>query len=154
MTELTLIVSPHEGHPNAFDARLATGELVCISETPLLDGARALLKNGWAQFDDVLVMRHRGFGHAALKATVAVAARLRSDEPKGHGRLRLRKVSDLTAVWPRSEKTESPGRVVPVETPNEPVTLQAAIPDGVSLMQQSEAGHKPRADLASAQQSD
>jgi hypothetical protein len=88
MAELTLIVAPHirrDGtrHPNAFDARL-DGDLICTSETPLFDGARALLKTGKAAADDMLVMRHVGSEHDALRARVGVAAGLTIEET-GHG---------------------------------------------------------------------
>ena len=68
-----LIVSPHirpDGakHPNAFEVRLAGGDAVlCVSETPLFDAARVLLKTGKANADDVLAMRHVGSEHDALR---------------------------------------------------------------------------------------
>lgn len=118
MTAFTVIVSPHvcrDGtkHPNAFEAQIG-GELICTSETPLLDAARALLKAGKATPDDVLVMRHAGSDHDALRARVDVAARLMKSEPKGKGRLRLVKAPDLTTVWPSIEQMPS---LVPEHTP-------------------------------------
>ena len=62
-------------HPNAFEARLADAVL-CISEQPLLDAARALLARGIAQPDDTVVMRHAGSHVDALRARVGVAAGL------------------------------------------------------------------------------
>jgi hypothetical protein len=84
MNRHTIIVAPHirpDGtrHPNAFDARL-DGELVCTSETPFFDGARILLKTGKASPDDVLVMRHTGSDHDALRARVGYAAGLTIEE--------------------------------------------------------------------------
>ena len=57
-----IAVSPHvradsTKHPNAFETWLG-GDVLCISETPLLDGARALLARGIAQPDDTIAMRH------------------------------------------------------------------------------------------------
>ena len=55
MTARVIIVTPHlrpdgRKHPNAFDARLAGSDAVlCVSETPLLDSARVLLKAGKGQ---------------------------------------------------------------------------------------------------------
>lgn len=52
MTNLILVETPHvrpDGtkHPNAFDARLDGSDAVlCVSETPLFDSARVLLKTG------------------------------------------------------------------------------------------------------------
>ena len=75
-----ITVSPHirsDGtkHPNAFEARLA-GALLCVSETPLLDAARALLARGIAAPEDTIVMRHVGSHVDALRARVGVAAGL------------------------------------------------------------------------------
>ena len=75
-----IAVSPHlrpDGtrHPNAFEARLA-GAPLCVSETPLLDAARALLARDIAQPDDTIVMRHVGSHVDALRARVGVAAEL------------------------------------------------------------------------------
>ena len=70
-------------HPNAFEARLA-GEVLCVSETPLLDAARALLARGIAQLDDTIIMRHGGSRVDALRARVGVAAGLAvEDRPSG-----------------------------------------------------------------------
>ena len=84
-----IAVSPHVGadgtkHPNAFEARLA-GEVLCVSETPLLDAARALLARGIARPDDTIVMRHAGSHVDALRARVGVAAGLAiEDRPSGN----------------------------------------------------------------------
>jgi len=91
-----IAVSPHlrpDGtrHPNAFEARLA-GAPLCVSETPLLDAARALLARDIAQPDDTIVMRHVGSHVDALRARVGVAARLAvEDRPSGNPGLRLGK---------------------------------------------------------------
>ena len=93
----TITVSPHirpdgSKHPNAFDARLdGSDALLCTSETPLFDACRVLLKTGAAQPDDVIVMRHAGAQHDALRAKVGVAAGLTiSDKPSGR-RIHLEK---------------------------------------------------------------
>ena len=70
-------------HPNAFETWLG-GDVLCISETPLLDGARALLARGIAQPDDTIAMRHAGSHVDALRARVGVAAGLAiEDRPSG-----------------------------------------------------------------------
>ena len=91
-----IAVSPHmraDGakHPNKFEARLADAVL-CISEQPLLDAARALLARGIAHRDDTIVMRHAGSDVDALRARVGGAAGLAiEDRPSGAPGLRLGK---------------------------------------------------------------
>ena len=81
-SQLTLIVSPHirpdgHKHPTKFDARLSDrSEVLCVSETPFFDAARVLLRTNRAHSGDLLVMRHAGSPHDALKATVGAAAEL------------------------------------------------------------------------------
>ncbi len=105
-----IAVSPHVGadgtrHPNAFEARLA-GALLCISETPMLDGARALLARGIAQPDDTVVMRHAGSHVDALRARVGVAAKLAiEDRPGGDPGLRLGKHRKRGTVRPMIART-------------------------------------------------
>jgi len=54
-----------------------------MSRAPFCDGARALLADGTAQATDLLIMRHAGREHAALKAAVGVAAKLTVTETGG-----------------------------------------------------------------------
>jgi hypothetical protein len=62
--------------PGKFDAFHAERQIVAASQTPFCDAARALLAEGLAAPSDVLVMSHGGSAHDALKASVAVAAKL------------------------------------------------------------------------------
>ena len=114
-----ITVSPHirsDGtkHPNAFVARLA-GEVLCVSETPLLDAARALLARGIAQPDDAIVMRHAGSHVDALRARVGVAAGLAISDPAGGRRIALRRWEEFARVRPRIARTPSrlPGQPPP-----------------------------------------
>lgn len=100
LTVISAAHPDHRPHPNAFTATL-NGMWLCTSETPLLDAARELLKR------DVLIMRHVGADHDALRARVGTAAKLVRCEPKGSGRLRLQKALDLTTVWPRIAQNDS-----------------------------------------------
>ena len=68
-----------------FDAFIGERKVVVASRTPFCDGARALLADGMAQPTDLLVMRHAASEHDALKATVAVAAKLTVDETASTG---------------------------------------------------------------------
>lgn len=93
MTVLTLIVTPHirpDGtkHPNAFAAAL-DGELICVSETPLFDSAREMLRRDMAQPDDMLVMQHAGSTHWAMRGKVGEAAKWTIEE-SGSGPRRRR----------------------------------------------------------------
>ena len=110
---MQVVIAPHirtDGtkHPSAFDAWL-DGELLCVSETPLLDAAGVLLKAGKADPGDMLVMRHAGAGAIALRARIGVAAGLTvEDRPSGQ-RIRLAKYRPRTnAVTPRIARTASP----------------------------------------------
>ena len=79
-SQRVLIVSPHikpDGteHPNKFDARLSdSADVLCVSETPFFDAARVLLRTNRAHSGDLLVMRHAGSPHDALRASVGAAA--------------------------------------------------------------------------------
>jgi hypothetical protein len=69
--------------PGRFDAKLVGGGDVFLVEstrTPFLDSARALLAGGLAAPSDVLIMRHDGSEHDALRAAVGVAAKLTVNE--------------------------------------------------------------------------
>ena len=107
-----IVVSPHmraDGtrHPNAFEARLA-GELLCVSETPLLDGARALLARGIAHPNDTIAIRHGGSHVDALRARVGTAAGLAISDPAGGRRITLRRWEEFARVRPRIARTPSP----------------------------------------------
>ena len=93
-------------HPNAFEARLA-GELLCVSETPLLDGARALLARGLALPNDTIVMRHAGSDVDALRARVGTAAGLAISDPAGGRKIALRRWEEFARVRPRIARTRS-----------------------------------------------
>jgi hypothetical protein len=76
----TLLITP--ARPGRFDARLDGSDqfLVEGSRTPFCDAARALLAASLAHADDILVMRHAGSAHDALRARIDVAAKLTVDE--------------------------------------------------------------------------
>ena len=94
-------------HANAFEARLA-GDVLCVSETPLLDGARALLARGIAQLDDTIIMRHGGSRVDALRARVGVAAGLAvEDRPSGAPGLRLGEYRQRVTGPPSIARTPS-----------------------------------------------
>lgn len=101
-TEHVIVVAPHirpDGtkHPNAFAARLAgTDAVLCVSDTLLLDAARALLKSGLAAPDDMIAMRHAGADIDALRGSVGVgvaAGLVIEDAPSGS--LRRRKYREI-----------------------------------------------------------
>ena len=103
MTAHVVIVTPHirpdgRKHANAFDARV-DGVLICTSETPFFDAARALLKDGTADPSDMLVMRHAGAHHDALRGKVGAAAGLRIEET-GFGPRRRRYAPRPTVEGP------------------------------------------------------
>ena len=62
--------------PGKFDARLGDRLLCQSTPTPFCDASRVMLAEGLAEPADTLVMRHAGSQVDALRATVAVAARL------------------------------------------------------------------------------
>ena len=106
-----IVVSPHmrsdsTRHSNAFEARLA-GAVLCVSETPLLDGARALLARAIAQPNDTIVMRHAGSHVDALRARVGVAAGLAISDPAGGRRIALRRWEEFARVRPRIARMPS-----------------------------------------------
>jgi hypothetical protein len=115
LAELVLVASPHirsDGtkHPNAFDARLAGSDAVlCVSETPLLSSARALLAAGMAGPDDTIVMRHAGSDFDALRARVGAAAGLTIEDTPSGGGPRLRQYRGISREAPlRIAQTSSP----------------------------------------------
>jgi hypothetical protein len=69
--------------PGKFDAWL--GERLIVEASRICDGARALLAQGLAAPGDLLIMRHVGSEHDALRAAVGVAAELTVDETSGNG---------------------------------------------------------------------
>ena len=72
-----LVFAPVREHSRKFDARLSdSDEVLCVSETPMFDAARVLLRTNRAHSSDLLVMRHAGSPHDALRATVGAAAEL------------------------------------------------------------------------------
>jgi len=75
--------------PGKFAAFLGERQIVAASRTPFCDGARALLAEGTAAPGDLLVMRHAGGEHDALKAAVGVAAKLTVSEETNTGRPRF-----------------------------------------------------------------
>ena len=81
----------------------------CASrETPLLDGARALLARGIAQPDDTIAMRHTGSHVDALRARVGVAAGLAiEDRPSGNPGLLLGRYRQRCTGRPSIARTPS-----------------------------------------------
>src|SRR3974377_1351708 len=75
--------------PGKFAAFLGERQIVAARRTPFCDGARALLAEGTAAPGDLLVMRHAGGEHDALKAAVGVAAKLTVSEETNPGRPRF-----------------------------------------------------------------
>jgi hypothetical protein len=71
--------------PGKFDVRHGDRLIVDASRTPFCDGARVLLAEGIAVPGDMLIMRHAGSDHDALKASVGVAAKLTVNESSGNG---------------------------------------------------------------------
>ena len=93
-------------HSNAFEARLG-GAVLCVSETPLLDAARALLARGIARPDDTIVMRHAASDVDAIRARVGVAADLTISDPRGGRRIALRRWEEFARARPRIARTPS-----------------------------------------------
>jgi hypothetical protein len=84
---IVIVVTPAARPVGAFHAWLR-GRLICTSPTPFYESARRLLREG-ASPAAVLIMRHRGDTHDALRSTVGTAARYTVEANK-HGGLRLR----------------------------------------------------------------
>ena len=122
--EVSLHIPPDgTKHPNVFDTRLAgSDEVLCVSDTPLLTAARALLKAGKADPGDVIVMRHAGSSAIALRAKVGAAAGLTvEDRPSGQ-RIRLAKYQPRT-------NAASPGIAHTPPTAPEPLPRETALYD-------------------------
>jgi hypothetical protein len=75
--------------PGKFDGYIGERQIVAASRTPFCDGARALLADGSARPNDSLIMRHAGSQHDALRASVAVAAKLTIKEETKDGKPRF-----------------------------------------------------------------
>lgn len=96
MAEIIITVNPTRKRGDSdvnwsgrFDARLGERLLLERSRTPFCDGARVLLREGLAQPGDLLIMRHAGSGHDALRAGVSVAAGLSVAEETADGKPRF-----------------------------------------------------------------
>jgi hypothetical protein len=77
---LTLVVTPCPSSANKFEARLeGQKQILCISKQPFLDGARALLEQGYDP-GLILMMRHAGSDFDSLRGKLGVAATLTVDE--------------------------------------------------------------------------
>ena len=93
--------------PGKFEAFYGEHRIVAASRTPFCDGARALLADGTAQPSDVLIMRHAGSQHDALKAAVGIAAMLTVDESETP---RLHKWVDPRKRYPAAPDIAAPMR--------------------------------------------
>jgi hypothetical protein len=77
---LTLVVTPYPSSAGKFKARLeGQKQILRASKQPFLDGARALLEQGYDP-DNILVMRHAGSDLDSLRGKLGVAATLTVDE--------------------------------------------------------------------------
>ena len=76
-----VIVAPVKGSPGRFSATDCHDRKFCVSREPLLAAARILLAEGWPP-DALIVMRHAGADHDALRARLGVAARLTVGEAR------------------------------------------------------------------------
>jgi hypothetical protein len=97
---LIITVAPVAGRPSLYAADLLHAP-ICASHEPLLAAARQLLADGWPP-DAILVMRHAGSRHDALRARLDVAAELTVTETASDGRPRFRrwKASPYSRIEP------------------------------------------------------
>jgi len=111
---LRIRTKPHPARPGVFVASLE-GKTLCISRTPLADGARALLKMGFPPAE-LVTMRHDGSAHDSfVPETLANwAARSYVETPSGPKIVPFKPFpSDLTDDSDDSEGKDPP----PEETP-------------------------------------
>jgi hypothetical protein len=86
-TTHNITISPafdHRGERLAgrFNARLGNIVLVRGVASPFHDAACKMLKDGLAQAEDVIELRHRGSDHVILKGTVGNAAKMATVKPR------------------------------------------------------------------------
>jgi hypothetical protein len=85
---IAVIAAPVPSRPGFFEARLAGRVLCSATRTPFCDSARELIKLGFAE-DALLVMRHTGADHDALRGRLGTVARLTvSDDTQGRPKFR------------------------------------------------------------------
>jgi hypothetical protein len=73
---IQITITPRRATSDRFDAYIGDRLICSSSRQPLLDSARVLVAEGIAP-DTHIEMRHGGADHAALRATVGAAAKLR-----------------------------------------------------------------------------
>jgi len=95
----TIIATPIIDRPGVFTATL-NGVPLCESHQPLCAAARELLRRG-VPADAVLILRHAGSGHDALRGRLGALAQLTvEDGPNGRPRLRRWKAPPLWGAAP------------------------------------------------------
>jgi hypothetical protein len=104
--KLLIIVVEEVGH-GRFEARY-DGRPICISPTPFLDSARALLANG-IDPSTTLVMRHAGSSINALIGKIGAAAKLRVTT-NTHG-------TPVFGIWKASPGTAGGAYVAEIDDP-------------------------------------
>jgi hypothetical protein len=121
----TLLISP--ARPGRFDGRLSDSDVFLVegSRQPFCDAARALLAGGLADPSDVLVMRHAGSAHDALRSRIDVAAKLTVDETAGNGTPRFVKHRPDRFAALQQEGSQDVGIPPPMRSQGEAATQVA-----------------------------
>jgi hypothetical protein len=109
MGKIVIVVAPHlepammgdgKVHRDKFEARLGD-RLLCVSWTPFVDSARALLAEG-VDPNTTITMRHLGKDHDALRGTLGVVGGLRVSGPNFRPAAASQK-ADLLALDEKSD---------------------------------------------------
>jgi hypothetical protein len=126
MAVITILVS--SCGRGRFDARLPDSAQFLIegSRMPFCDAARALLSAGLAAPSDRLIMRYVGSEHDALRASVAVAAKLTVREETADGKPRFVPWTPHPSPSPRVQGA-SPTRLMTEEAPGQPPSEDASV---------------------------
>jgi hypothetical protein len=107
---LTIIVSECSERTGTFKARLESGPLLCRSRVPLCDAARVLLAKGHPH-DTIVMMRHAGARHDALRASLRAAAALTVEDDKV-GKPKFRTFRGGARFYVLSQR----GPIIPINT--------------------------------------